>query len=187
MVEDTAVQSSEAAVALLESRESVPTTEPVEETPVDLKAPELYINRELSHLQFNIRVLEQALDENHPLLERLMFLLIFSSNLDEFFEIRVAEQLHQLKYGREAVGPDAMHPEKIISRISEICHAQIERQYQILNEILFPEMEAEGIHFLRRRLWTDEQREWIRHYFENNVVPVISPVGLDRRTRSHVW
>lgn len=179
MVEETAVQSSEAAVALLESRESVPTTEPVEETPVDLKAPELYINRELSHLQFNIRVLEQALDENHPLLERLMFLLIFSSNLDEFFEIRVAEQLHQLKYGREAVGPDAMHPEKIISRISEICHAQIERQYQILNEILFPEMEAEGIHFLRRRLWTDEQREWIRQYFENNVVPVISPVGLD--------
>jgi len=180
MVEETAVAQSEAAVALLESRESVPITdEPVEEPPVDLKAPELYINRELSHLQFNIRVLEQALDEKHPLLERLMFLLIFSSNLDEFFEIRVAEQLHQLKYGREAVGPDAMHPEKIISRIGEICHAQIERQYQILNETLFPEMENEGIHFLRRRIWTDKQREWIRTYFNDNVVPVISPVGLD--------
>ena len=180
MVEETAVAQSEAAVALLESRESVPITdEPVEEPPVDLKAPELYINRELSHLQFNIRVLEQALDEKHPLLERLMFLLIFSSNLDEFFEIRVAEQLHQLKYGREAVGPDAMHPEKIISRIAEICHAQIERQYQILNETLFPEMENEGIHFLRRRIWTDKQREWIRTYFNDNVVPVISPVGLD--------
>lgn len=179
MVEETAVVQSEAAVALLESRESVPISEPVEEPPVDLKAPELYINRELSHLQFNIRVLEQALDEKHPLLERLMFLLIFSSNLDEFFEIRVAEQLHQLKYGREAVGPDAMHPEKVLVRINEICHAQIERQYQILNETLFPEMEEQDIHFLRRRLWTDEQRDWIRTYFENNVVPVISPVGLD--------
>ncbi|MGB0466893.1 MAG: polyphosphate kinase 1 [Pontibacterium sp.] len=179
MLEQSTATQSEAAAALLESRESVPTTEPVEAPPVDLKAPALYINRELSHLQFNIRVLEQALDEKHPLLERLMFLLIFSSNLDEFFEIRVAEQLRQLKYGREAVGPDAVHPEKLLVRISEICHAQIERQYQILNEILFPEMEAQGIHFLRRRDWSKTQREWIKLYFEENVVPVISPVGLD--------
>lgn len=179
MVEQSSVAQSEAAAALLESRESVPTTEPVEEAPVNLKAPELYINRELSHLQFNIRVLEQALDEKHPLLERLMFLLIFSSNLDEFFEIRVAEQLHQIKYGRETVGPDAMHPETLLSRISEISHAQVERQYQILNETLFPEMETQGIHFLRRREWNEEQRSWVKTYFEETVVPVISPVGLD--------
>ena len=115
------VEQNEAAAALIESRETVAITEQeVEETPVDLKAPELYINRELSHLQFNIRVLEQALEEGHPLLERLMFLLIFSSNLDEFFEIRVAEQMTQLKYGREAVGPDAMHPRTVLERISEI-------------------------------------------------------------------
>lgn len=179
MSETAVLPSSEAAVALLESRESVPISEPVAEPPLDLKAPELYINRELSHLQFNIRVLEQALDDRHPLLERLMFLLIFSSNLDEFFEIRVADQLRQLKYGREAVGPDAMHPEKVIGRISEICHAQVERQYQILNDILFPEMEAQGIRFLRRRDWSVCQREWLRTYFDENVVPVISPVGLD--------
>lgn len=104
---------NQAAQALVESREILPTVDhPVEVEPVDLKAPELYINRELSHLQFNVRVLEQALDERHPLLERLMFLLIFSSNLDEFFEIRVAEQLRQLKYGRETVGPDAMYPKR---------------------------------------------------------------------------
>ncbi len=169
-----------AAAALLESREVVCITEQeVEEPPVDLKAPELYINRELSHLQFNIRVLEQALEEKHPLLERLMFLLIFSSNLDEFFEIRVAEQITQLKYGREVVGPDAMHPKKVLERISEICHATVERQYKILNEILFPAMELEQIHFLRRRVWTDPQREWVNKYFQEKVVPVISPVGLD--------
>lgn len=173
-------EQSEAAAALLESRECVATTEQeVEETPVDLKVPELYINRELSHLQFNIRVLEQALEEQHPLLERLMFLLIFSSNLDEFFEIRVAEQMTQLKYGREAVGPDAMHPRTVLQRISEICHLTVDRQYKILNETIFPELEKEEIHFIRRHLWTPEQREWVQSYFHDRVVPVISPVGLD--------
>ncbi|MBY4678648.1 polyphosphate kinase 1 [Marinobacterium arenosum] len=179
-VAETSVDATvEATAALVESRESVATTEPVEQPPLDLKAPELYINRELSHLQFNIRVLEQALDERHPLLERLMFLLIFSSNLDEFFEIRVAEQLRQIKYGREAVGPDAMHPNKLIERIAEICHATVERQYKILNEIIFPALEAEKIHFVRRRDWSEAQRDWIKTYFEEHVVPVVSPVGLD--------
>ena len=173
-------EKNEAAAALLESRENVAITEQeVAKAPVNLKAPELYINRELSHLQFNIRVLEQALDEKHPLLERLMFLLIFSSNLDEFFEIRVAEQMTQMKYGREAVGPDAMHPRTVLQRISEICHLTVERQYKILNETIFPEMEKENIHFLRRRDWTEEQTEWIRVYFEEKIEPVISPVGLD--------
>lgn len=175
-----AFEQSEAAAALLESRENVAITEQeVEQTPVDLKAPELYINRELSHLQFNIRVLEQALEEQHPLLERLMFLLIFSSNLDEFFEIRVAEQMTQLKYGREAVGPDAMHPKTVLDRISEICHLIVDRQYKILNDMIFLEMEKENIHFIRRHLWTEEQAAWVENYFQEKVVPVISPVGLD--------
>jgi len=171
---------NQAAQALVESREILPTVDhPVEVEPVDLKAPELYINRELSHLQFNVRVLEQALDERHPLLERLMFLLIFSSNLDEFFEIRVAEQLRQLKYGRETVGPDAMYPKKVLEKIREICQINVDRQYRILNEIMFPEMEQQGIHFKRRSVWTPEQKEWIKNYFEEKIVPVISPIGLD--------
>jgi len=172
-------QTHEAAAALVESRELLSTTEPVEEPPVDLRAPELYINRELSHLQFNVRVLEQALDPRHPLLERLMFLLIFSSNLDEFFEIRVAEQLRQLKFGRETVGPDAMHPEKVLEKVYEICSLNVERQYKILNETMFPALEQAGISFIRRANWTDEQKNWIKEYFEANVLPVISPIGLD--------
>ncbi|MBP0047123.1 polyphosphate kinase 1 [Marinobacterium sp. AK62] len=172
-------EQQEATAALVESREILPTIDPIEEVPVDLKAPELYINRELSHLQFNVRVLEQALDESYPLLERLMFLLIFSSNLDEFFEIRVAEQLRQLKYGREAVGPDAMHPQKVLDKISEICAVNVDRQYKILNEIMFPALEAEDIKFLRRADWTDAQREWVKEYFEDQLLPVISPIGLD--------
>ncbi|MBV0934625.1 polyphosphate kinase 1 [Marinobacterium weihaiense] len=176
---ETLPEQSEATAALLESREILPTIDPIEEVPVDLKAPELYINRELSHLQFNVRVLEQALDESYPLLERLMFLLIFSSNLDEFFEIRVAEQLRQLKYGREAVGPDAMHPQKVLDRISEICAVNVERQYKILNDIMFPALEAENIRFIRRAEWTREQRAWVKEYFEDQLLPVISPIGLD--------
>lgn len=173
-------QSQQAAQALLESREILPIVDyPAEVEPLDLKAPELYINRELSHLQFNVRVLEQALDERHPLLERLMFLLIFSSNLDEFFEIRVAEQLRQLKYGRETVGPDAMYPKKVLEKIREICQINVERQYRILNEIMFPEMALQGIHFRRRSDWNAQQKDWIRSYFDEKVVPVISPIGLD--------
>jgi len=178
MVEQVAEQS-EASLALVESREPIAVTEPVEAPPVNLKAPELYINRELSHLQFNVRVLEQSLDESHPVLERLMFLLIFSSNLDEFFEIRVAELMRQLKYSRETVGPDALHPQVVMKRIGEICSAHVERQYKILNDIIFPELEKEDIHFLRRRDWDDDQREWIKVYFEEKVLPVVSPIGLD--------
>ncbi|WP_372736999.1 polyphosphate kinase 1 [Neptunomonas sp.] len=174
------ILQNQAAQALVDSREILPTVDhPVEVEPVDLKAPELYINRELSHLQFNVRVLEQALDVRYPLLERLMFLLIFSSNLDEFFEIRVADQLRQLKYGRETVGPDAMYPKKVLEKIREISLINVDRQYRILNEIMFPEMEQQGIHFLRRRDWTPDQLEWIKTFFEEKVVPVISPIGLD--------
>ena len=172
-------QTLDATLALIESREVMPTVDPIADPPVDLKASELYINRELSHLQFNVRVLEQALDEQQPLLERLMFLLIFSSNLDEFFEIRVAEQMRQLKYGREAVGPDAMYPERVLEKIHDICEVNVERQYKILNEIMLPALESRGIRFIRRAEWTPAQQEWVSNYFEEKVVPVISPIGLD--------
>lgn len=145
----------------------------------NLAAPELYFNRELSTLQFHIRVLEQALDPSHPLLNRLMFLLIFSSNLDEFFEIRVAGIKHRIAFQHEEADIDGHRPSQLLDEISAIVHHQVERQYQILNDILIPELAEKGIRFLQRSRWTEEQKQWVKQYFESEIKPVISPIGLD--------
>lgn len=145
----------------------------------DLSNPELYINRELSHLQFNSRVLEQALDKTHPLLDRLFFLCIFSKNLDEFYEVRVANLTEQLVYARELTGADGKHPQQVLDEIYEVVSKCIEHQYNILNDALLPELEKENIYFRRRRDWTKEQRKWVHEFFEQKIRPLISPLGLD--------
>ena len=175
----------------------VPEPEPVEEqvaepvaaAPAPAPAPaitvpglddsSLYIHRELSQLQFNIRVLEQALDENYPLLERLKFLLIFSSNLDEFFEIRVAGLKKQINFAREQAGADGLQPHQALARISELVHIEVERQYAILNDVLLPELEKHQIRFIRRRYWTPKLKTWVRRYFRDEIAPIITPIGLD--------
>ncbi|MFJ3448783.1 polyphosphate kinase 1 [Pseudomonas sichuanensis] len=139
----------------------------------------LYIHRELSQLQFNIRVLEQALDESYPLLERLKFLLIFSSNLDEFFEIRVAGLKKQINFAREQAGADGLQPHQALARISELVHFEVERQYAILNDVLLPELEKHQIRFIRRRYWTTKLKAWVRRYFRDEIAPIITPIGLD--------
>ena len=139
----------------------------------------LYIHRELSQLQFNIRVLEQALDESYPLLERLKFLLIFSSNLDEFFEIRVAGLKKQINFAREQAGADGLLPSQVLSRISEIAHEQVERQYALLNDVLLPALAKHQINFIRRRHWTTKLKTWVRRYFRDEIAPIITPIGLD--------
>ncbi|XOU74518.1 polyphosphate kinase 1 [Saccharophagus degradans] len=146
---------------------------------ISLDDPAYYINRELSHLAFNQRVLEQALEESHPILERLKFLLIFSSNLDEFFEIRVAGLMQSIKFERETAGLDGAHPKETLREISRICHETVEKQYEILNNILFPALEKEDIRFLRRSEWSDEQSAWVNNFIETEVLPIISPIGLD--------
>lgn len=139
----------------------------------------LYIHRELSQLKFNIRVLEQALDESYPLLERLKFLLIFSSNLDEFFEIRVAGLKKQINFAREQAGADGLLPSQVLARISEIAHEQVERQYAVLNDVLLPELAKHQINFIRRRYWTTKLKTWVRRYFRDEIAPIITPIGLD--------
>lgn len=146
---------------------------------IDLDAPDLYFNREMSHLQFNMRVLEQSLDTSHPLLNRMLFLLIFSSNLDEFFEIRVAGLRRQVAFDREKSGIDGMRPGEILKEISRICHEQVERQYKILNEILIPALEEKQVRFIRRDQWTPAQTAWVEDFFNNEILPVTSPIGLD--------
>lgn len=144
-----------------------------------LDSPSYYLNRELSHLHFNRRVLEQALDESHPLLERLKFLLICSSNLDEFFEIRVAGLRQRIAMEREITELDGSTPQEILQAISANCHALVEEQYRILNNVILPALANERIHFIPRSQWTPEQAEWANNFFESDILPIISPIGLD--------
>ncbi len=96
----------------------------------------------------------------HPLLERLKFLLIFSSNLDEFFEIRVAGLKKQITFAREQADADGLQPQQALARIAEVVHEQVDRQYQILNEILLPELARQEIRFIRRRYWSSKIKAW---------------------------
>lgn len=138
-----------------------------------------YINRELSILDFHLRVLEQAVDPLHPLLERMNFLLIFSRNLDEFFEIRVAGVMEQLDLGNESRSPDGLTPKQVLDQISETAHAAIERQYRILNQEILNKLREEDICFLRRGELTPAQSAWVKKYFQEQVAPVLTPISLD--------
>lgn len=146
---------------------------------IDLKLPEFYINREMSQLEFNRRVLEQAKDENTPLLERLRFLCISSSNLDEFFEIRVAGLMQRAASDSVQAGPDNLSPHETLKQISASAHALVEEQYRVLNDTLLPALEIQGIRFLKRNDWNERQAAWIKFYFEHELFPVLSPLGLD--------
>jgi polyphosphate kinase len=138
-----------------------------------------FLNRELGQLEFNRRVLAQAEDASVPLLERLKYLCIVSSNLDEFFEIRVAGLKEQINLAGVPAGADGMDARQTLKRVREQAHQIITRQYKVLNDDLFPALEMEGIRFLRRTHWTDAQRAWVKEFFFNEVMPVLTPIGLD--------
>lgn len=138
-----------------------------------------FINRELSLLQFQRRVLAQAADKEVPLLERLRFLCIVSSNLDEFFEIRVSGIKEQMRLGGRAAGNDGLAPAELFTRVSAEVHQIIAEQYSLLNNDILPALEAEGVVFLRRSHWTEVQRRWVQEYFLREVMPVLTPIGLD--------
>lgn len=148
-------------------------------TEPELKEAHLYINRELSHLDFHFRVLAQAKNITLPLLERLKFLLIFANNLDEFFEIRVAGVKKQLDYGHTSLGPDGLHPQEVLRLINQRCRQALTEEYELLYQDLLPALAEQGICFLRRTTWNEAQAKWIKHYFHTQVLPVISPIGLD--------
>lgn len=145
----------------------------------NLNNPELYINRELSLLEFNRRVIAQASDESLPLLERLRFLCIASTNLDEFFEIRVSGIKQQIKYGSTQSGPDNLSPGDILNQVSLTAHALVEEQYRVLNDVITPALTKERIRVIRRKSWEPSVARWVKRYFNNNVLPVLSPIGLD--------
>jgi len=145
----------------------------------DFKAPQNYINRELSFLEFNQRVLDQAFDESVPLLERVRFLSISSSNLDEFFEIRVAGLKQLLELGSGQFAADSLSLPELLAALHERAMRLVADQYRCLNEVLLPALAEEGISLLGRAAWTPEAEKWLEQYFEREIEPVLSPLGLD--------
>jgi len=146
---------------------------------INLRNPEYFLNRELSLLEFNRRVLAQARDPKTPVLERLFFLCIASSNMDEFFEIRVSGLKQQVAFGTNQRGPDNLSPSEQLTRISEVAHKLVRDQYRVLNDQLLPDLAKAGIHFLLSKEWNNKQSEWIKAYFNRELLPVLSPVSLD--------
>ncbi len=138
-----------------------------------------FLNRELGFLAFNRRVLAQAADEAVPLLERLRFLCIVSSNLDEFVEIRVAGLKEQIKLNVHEPGPDGKGAAEVYALVVAEVRWLVEAQYKLLNAVLLPKLAGEGIRFRRRTDWTPAQRQWIRDYFFRELLPVLTPIGLD--------
>ncbi|GAB7127235.1 polyphosphate kinase 1 [Silvimonas sp. JCM 19000] len=140
---------------------------------------QLMLNRELGLLEFNRRVLAQAEDQSNPLLERLKFLCIVSSNLDEFFEVRMAWLKENMHHNATRLLPEGITPQQAFEWITREAHDLVERQYHLFGQMILPALAAEGIHFFRRTVWTDAQREWIRDYFFRELMPVLTPIGLD--------
>lgn len=145
----------------------------------DFSDPALYLNRELAQLEFNFRVMAQAEDDSVPILERLRFLCIACTNLDEFFEVRVAVLKQQNAFGSLQPGPDAMQPAEILALIRTRALTLVEAQYDCWNNTLLPALRDEGIRFLTRSAWSLKQRLWLQGYFRNEILPVLSPLGLD--------
>jgi len=144
-----------------------------------IPTPAQFVNRELGILAFNRRVLAQAADESVPLLERLRFITIVSSNLDEFFEIRIAGLKESIRLGVHDAGPDARTSVEVFEAVSREAHALVAEQYKLLNEVVLPSLAREGIVFPRREEWTASQRQWIRDFYFRELLPVLTPIGLD--------
>ncbi len=160
-------------------KKNLPKKRTIEDKQKSLDDSSFYINRELSQLEFNFRVLAQAKDTSVPILERLRFLCISCSNLDEFFEIRVASLKQQQAYGHLPCGPDGLMPNDALAKVRERSRELVEAQYQHWNKILRPALAREGIRFLLREEWNEKQRRWLNNHFREQILPVLSPLGLD--------
>lgn len=139
----------------------------------------LFINRELSWLEFNRRVLEQALDPKTPLLERLKFFCIFSSNLDEFFEVRVAGLKQQMDSQAAERGPDGMTPHETFGALVRCVRGLVAQQYRCWRESLVPAMAQQGIRFLEIAELSDDDRAWLENYYRTEVRQILTPLAID--------
>lgn len=138
-----------------------------------------FLSRELGILAFDRRVLGQAEDRRTPVLERLRFLCIVSSNLDEFFEIRVAELKERIKLGNGGDDWGELPAADVFAEVSERAHALVSEQYRLLNTEIIPALADDGVRFLSEQTWTPEQRAWLHGYFVREMMPLLTPIGLD--------
>ena len=145
----------------------------------DLSDPQYYINRELSWLDFNDRVLHEALDPRTPLLERLKFLAIFSSNLDEYFMVRISGVLEQVAAGVTATGPDGLTPAALMDGLRSHLTASVAEQHGLFQHTLRPALAEAGVHLLDYATLDTAQREHLQTYFEQHVFPVLTPLSVD--------
>lgn len=140
---------------------------------------EQFLNRELALLKFNERVLAQAANPAAPLLERLRFLCIVSSNLDEFFEIRISSLKQQMLQRSAKSGMDGRAPDVALESIAEVAKAIVEKQYALLDGEILPKLREAGVALHRVPDWTPEQHEWAREVFVRDVMPLLTPIALD--------
>ena len=143
-----------------------------------LQSPELYFNRELSWLEFNDRVLREGLSEEVPLLERLKFLAIVSSNLDEFFMVRVAGLKQQVAAGRTVRDLSGLTPAEQLARISQRTHRMVAEQSAGIRDAL-GQLSGRGLRVMAREEWSPEQRSFLRSHFEAEILPVLTPLAVD--------
>ncbi len=147
---------------------------------LNLKDPQYYFNRELSWLEFNRRVLAEALDSRTPLLERLKFLAIFSSNLDEFFMVRVAGLKRQVEAQVESSTPDGRSPQQQLEEIHQRLIPMVSEQHQYFEQTIKPLLGNHGIHLLNYIDLNQEQRTYLQQYYEKQIFPVLTPLAIDR-------
>jgi len=159
--------------ALIKRPKQLPQPQRSRQTPLPL------LSREPSVLAFNQRVLAQAQDARTPLLERLRFLCIVSSNLDEFFEIRIAELKERIKMGDDVARPGEDAPADTYTAVTTQAHTMVAEQYRLLNREILPALADEGVRFLSETEWTPAQREWLHNYFQREMMPLLTPIGLD--------
>jgi polyphosphate kinase len=138
-----------------------------------------YINREISWLEFNRRVLEEARDESVPLLERVKFLAIFSSNLDEFFMVRVARLKRMIDDGDQSADPDSLTPAQTLTAISKRVHDLAAEQHLCFLNTIMPQLSAEGIHLVRPEEMSGEQERFLEEFFQRTLYPIVTPLAFD--------
>src|SRR2546430_11853787 len=141
--------------------------------------PKNFINRELSWLEFNRRVLEEAQDPTQPLIERVKFLCIFSSNLDEFFEIRVAGIKQQIESETSDVAADGLSPTETFNQIQRLAHQLVATEYELFNKELLPELNKNGIRILNVSKLNAKRAAWAQKYFQEEVFPMLTPLAVD--------